>query len=178
MTEFSRFELGRGIKRDLAPGIDEAVQALRALVLAAQGFRQGFANALGVTISDTLAMSHLAAAGSLSAGELALRTGLAPSSITAMVDRLEHAGLATRTTRADNRRTIDIDLTERGKRALALSARWTRSAVADIARDRLPELTRGLNELATSLHHEALAFTAATTNNELLEHLESHPQGK
>jgi DNA-binding MarR family transcriptional regulator len=178
MSEFSPPELGRGIEGDFAVGIDEAVRALRALVLAAQGFRQGFANALGVTVSDTLAMSHLAAGGPLSARELAFRTGLAPSSITAMVDRLEHAGLATRTIRADNRRTLDIDLTERGRRALALSARWTRCAVAAVGHGRLPDLTRGLNELATSLRDEALAFTAATTNNELTEHLESHPHGQ
>lgn len=173
MTEFAPSSPGQDLEEDALPYIDEAVRALRALVLAAHTFRQEFANALDLTISDTLAMSHLVAAGSLSAGELALCSGFAPSSVTAMVDRLERAGLARRTTRAGNRRTFDIALTDRGIRALQLSSRWTRSAVADVGGDQLPELSRTLNALATSLRSEAIAFSAAMTNNELSELLET-----
>src|SRR3954447_7401197 len=107
----------------LGPLVD-AVDALRVLLLAAHSFRQGLAAALGLTVSDTYALSHLAAAGNPSAGELAHRAGLAPSSVTALLDRLERAGLVQRAVRPGDRRAQQISLTEHGRQVLALSSRW------------------------------------------------------
>ncbi|HTZ45300.1 MAG TPA: MarR family transcriptional regulator [Jatrophihabitans sp.] len=151
----------------------EAVLALRALVLAAHGFRQELANALDVTVSDTLALSHLALAGTLSAGELARRSGLAPSSVTAMLDRLERAGLARRAVRPGNRRAHDVTLTERGAGAVALSARWASAAFGAIPAGDLPRMAGGLRSLAGALRAEADAFGAVASAADLDELLAS-----
>jgi DNA-binding MarR family transcriptional regulator len=129
-----------------------------ALTLASQEFRQRFAAFVGVGTIDTVAMSHLAAAGPLSTGELAARVGLAPSGATSLVDRLERADLAKRHGRPQNRRTVDVELTERGRQALELSSQWTRAALADTGGDQLAQLTRLLSALAAGLAIRSAQF--------------------
>lgn len=131
--------------------LQAAVQALRALVQATATFRRHFADNHDLTISDTMAMSNLAAAGSMSAGELAKRTGLAPSSLTTLLDRLERLGLAVRTTPPENRRTLEVTLTDAGSAVLRETEAWTYRALLEVGADSLPEFTRCLQVLATAL---------------------------
>jgi DNA-binding MarR family transcriptional regulator len=138
----------------------DAVDALRALLLVSYSFRQNLAAALQLAISDTFALSHLAGTGSLTAGELAQRTGLAPSSVTAMLDRLERAELAQRTVQPADRRSQQITLTERGWQVLALSSGWAEAGFGAVPAE-LPMITRQLRAVAAALHNQNEAFSAA-----------------
>jgi DNA-binding MarR family transcriptional regulator len=137
----------------------EAVRALRAVVLVAQTFRRRFAETYDLALSDTVAMSHLAASGPLSAGELAHRTGLAPSSLTSRLDRLERLGLATRTTPLGDRRAVSVALTATGEAALRETETLTARAMLEVGADCLPEFTRCLQILATELQRVATDYT-------------------
>ena len=141
--------------------VADAVEAVRALLLTAYSFRQELAAALGVAVSDTFALSHLAMANSLTAGELAQRAGLAPSSVTAMLDRLERAGLARRTVLPEDRRSQQITLTDRGRQVLAISSQWVEAGFASIPAAELAGIARQLRTIAGALNREADTFTGA-----------------
>ena len=142
--------------------VDVALAALRSLILASQGFRLRFAEQAGIGVIDSVAMSHLAAAGGLTIGDLADRVGLAPSGATALVDRLERARLARRVVRPENRRTVGIALTSEGTQLLSRSAQWAREAIGDVGADRVSELGQLLSTLAEGLGRRAELFHAAT----------------
>jgi len=156
----------RPVPERLDPVVD-AVDAFRALLLTAYSFRQGLAAALGVAVSDTFALSHLAMANSLTAGELAQRAGLAPSSVTAMLDRLERAGLARRTVLPEDRRSQQITLTDRGRRVLALSSQWAESGFATMPAAELAGIARQLRTIGAALDREAEAFAAAVDSGSI-----------
>jgi DNA-binding MarR family transcriptional regulator len=139
----------------------DAVDALRVLLLAAHSFRQELAAALGLTVSDTYALSHLAAAGNPSAGELAHRAGLAPSSVTALLDRLERASLVQRAVRPGDRRAQQISLTEHGRQVLALSSRWAKAGFLTLPAAELPLIAGQLRAVATALRQAAEATGGA-----------------
>lgn len=140
-----------------AASLVEANQALRVLTLATQELRHGFADALGVGVTDTVAMSYLASEGPLTPRDLARRLSIATSSVTTVVDRLERAELAFRRPRPDDRRTHDVVLTERGRRALDWARRYSQGALATLADD-LPEATRILRDLAGALRAQKTAM--------------------
>ncbi len=133
------------------PDLADAVAALRALMLATQEFRQAIATKLGLNITDTLAMSYLSADGPLTAGELAERTGLTASSVTALLDRLETAELITRRRSAEDRRTVTAVITDVGLHTLGWARQWMEAALRDLETDDLGASTRILRSLAESL---------------------------
>jgi DNA-binding MarR family transcriptional regulator len=141
--------------------LDDALEALRCLHLAAQDFRQRFANRAGINVTDALALINLATVDALTSGELASRVGLAPSGATGLVDRLERAGLAVRSTRPGNRRTVFISLTPKGRTELALSAVWAKRAISDLGEARYGEVTSVLSDLAATLTRRAQDFDDA-----------------
>lgn len=140
------------------PAVDEAIVALRAFMLAVQEFRQAVASALGLTLTDTFAMSYLVVEGPLSAGELSERLGLAASSVTALLDRLERAGIISRERSAEDRRAVTAVITEHGVQALAWARRWMESALADLGPDELPAATMTMVGLAVNLRAQAKAI--------------------
>ena len=84
-----------------------AVAASRELTTAAVMYHATVAERLGLGPADEKALDLLRRHGSLSAGELASLTGLAPASITALVDRLVAKKLARRRSSPDDgRRTL------------------------------------------------------------------------
>jgi|SRR5579875_3243652 len=103
---------------------DANVRALRSLVLASDRFLQAVAAALGVGPSDAMAMAHLRSAGPLNARELADRMSLTPSTVTALLGRLEAAGLARRDPHRTDRRQVVVSLTEEGNARLNRSQEW------------------------------------------------------
>lgn len=114
---------------------DGEIRALRALVLAADLFRQTVADAFGVGPSDLTAMSHLRSAGRLNARELASRTGLTPSTVTALLRRLEAAGLAERTMHPTDRRQVVVALTAKGGSLLDRSEGWLAAVLTRMGQD-------------------------------------------
>jgi DNA-binding MarR family transcriptional regulator len=143
-----------GYDDDLAEGF----RALREVVVASQQLRNAFANHLGVSITDTFAMGHLASDTPRTARDLAEHLGVAQSSVTAVIDRLERAGLAERHTHPTDRRALIIALTDEGRSAIADIRRWTIDALGAIDRARLPVVTNDLRLLAGGLHAQLAAF--------------------
>lgn len=77
-------------------------------------FHTTVADRLGLNATDHKVMSILERDGPLPAGEIARRTGLATASVTALIDRLEHRGFATRRHDPTDRRRVLVDATPEG----------------------------------------------------------------
>jgi MarR family transcriptional regulator, multiple antibiotic resistance protein MarR len=94
--------------------------ALRETSVVLERIRSALAQRLSVTTGDTVVLSELGVAADhrLRPADLAHRLSLGSGTVTAMIDRLEGAGLAERTPNPDDRRSSLIALSERGRRAL------------------------------------------------------------
>jgi DNA-binding MarR family transcriptional regulator len=101
----------------------------------------------GLTATEEKALDLLDRSGPLTAGELARRTGLAPASVTGLIDRLERKGFVRRVPNPSDRRSVLVEVeTERVFAGMApLFAGWVRS---------LEELFAGYTDeqLETILH--------------------------
>jgi DNA-binding MarR family transcriptional regulator len=73
------------------------------------------AELLGVNRTDSRALDILEQHGRMSAGHLALSSGLSSGAVTAVVDRLERAGYARRVPDASDRRRVLIELTDKAR---------------------------------------------------------------
>jgi DNA-binding MarR family transcriptional regulator len=133
------------------PAETDALDAYRNLTLAAEEFRHASATHFGVGVTETVAMSYLAATGPMSARDLAKAMGLAPSSITSVLDRLESAGIATRSAVEGDRRAVLVTITPKGEAKLEWTRDRLRVALRSMALDSLPELTQNLKLLAKAL---------------------------
>ena len=143
---------GRGQRRDADPLLVETWQQLMGLVLE-QRFRWAeVAGELGITQAGLRALLAIDPNQPQSMRELAKEMNCDPSYITAMIDDLERAELATRQPSASDRRVKTVVLTPRGAAALRTVrdgllypppqlARLTRSEQQQLAR----LLQQGLN---------------------------------
>ena len=68
--------------------------------------------------NDLSVLSHLVTAGPMTGVQVAAVSGLASSSVTALADRLEFAGMITRTRDDDDRRSVRLTPTAKGRRAV------------------------------------------------------------
>jgi DNA-binding MarR family transcriptional regulator len=75
-------------------------------------FHEAVGRRLGLTPADHRALTLIRLHGPLTATALSRLTGLTPGAVTGLVDRLERAGLARRTTDPDDRRRTAISATE------------------------------------------------------------------
>ena len=73
-------------------------------------FHAAVAERLGLNLTDEKTLSVLQRVGPLSARELAAQTGLAPSSVTTLIDRLETKGFVRRRPDPHDRRRITVEL--------------------------------------------------------------------
>ena len=138
------------------PGADEpslvaAMLALRGLMRSGEQFRHSVAEHFGVGLSETVAMGHLSAAGSLSPREVADRVGLTPSTVTSLLDRLERAGLAVRAPHPTDRRKSVVTITDVGREMLAHVRVWMRAALSELDADQLPHTIAALRDLSAAL---------------------------
>jgi len=107
----------------------EVLEALRALSAADGLLNAAVAEAMGIHPTDLLAADVLDRVGPMTVGELARATNLSPGAATALVDRLERAGLAARRPDPASRRRVLVTPTGEGAaRAEALFAPLTRAA--------------------------------------------------
>lgn len=135
-----------------APTGDSA--ELRAVLLAGQRFRQAVADHVGLSLSATVALGHLAdAGGRLSPGELAERMLVASGTLTAVIDRLEQEGHVERRPQHHDRRRVLVALTPSGRRVAAYAERHMERALGTA--HATPESRRWLGTLAGALGEEA-----------------------
>jgi DNA-binding MarR family transcriptional regulator len=75
-------------------------------------YTQAAAEATGLNVSDLLALGILHGAGPITAGQLALLTGLTSGAVTSLIDRLEQQQYVRRENDPHDRRRVLIVLTE------------------------------------------------------------------
>ena len=146
--------------RDRAELLAQLETAGRAMSAATVMFHTAVAARQGLSATDEKALDLLERFGPLTAGELAQRSGLAPASVTALVDRLERKGFARRIPNPRDRRSVlvEIDRNRVFASIAPLFADWVRS---------LEELYKGYSDeqLEVILHFmtEAAHRQAAAT---------------
>ena len=101
----------------------------RASSVATVMFHTAVAARQGLSASEEKALDLLERSGPLTAGELARQSGLAPASVTGLINRLEHKGFARRIQNPSDRRSIlvEVDVERMYARVAPLFADWARS---------------------------------------------------
>ena len=145
---------------------DAAVPALRDLLLAGMQFRVLVAEQFGIDLSASVALSHLSARGPLSARDLAHLVGVTPSSMTALLDRLEAQDLARRGRHPTDRRKTVATITPHGEQTLVQVRQWMAEALDSVDADLLPDPAAALTALAQALDAQSAAIreTAGTAH--------------
>jgi DNA-binding MarR family transcriptional regulator len=147
----------------LDPSLVEAVEALRELILAGDHYRQNMTLYLDLDMSQTQALSYLYSRGDMGQSELGALLGFNTSSMTALVDRLERAGIAERRPHPTDRRRSVVHLTDSGRAAIRTTGRWFVRAFDHVDPERLPELTVAFNAIAADLRVHGLHMSATPT---------------
>lgn len=95
--------------------IDQMVDALRASQTASDMMDEAFCDFLGINRTDGRCLDVIDRLGEVTAGQLATEVGLTTGAVTAMVDRLEAAGLLQRNSDPTDRRKVLIEMTAEAK---------------------------------------------------------------
>jgi DNA-binding MarR family transcriptional regulator len=142
---------GKGKSREVLTS--ELVQAARRSATMAVLFHGAIAAQFGLSATDTRTMELLDRLGPQSAGEIATYTGLAPTSVTALIDRLEVRRLVRRTHDPNDRRRVVVVREPEGAAGMnghyAAIARTTLTLLARYSENELRAITEFLNESAT-----------------------------
>ena len=98
--------------------IEQVVQGGREFSVGTVLFHQAVARALDVNVSDMKCLDVISMRRGTTPSELAAHTGLTTGATTAMIDRLEHAGLIERRRNPADRRSTIIALSRHAKEVL------------------------------------------------------------
>src|SRR5712691_4286606 len=135
------------------------------LLLSRRGSGSLYRRVIGELTPVQLEALSVLAAGDLKMGELAGRLGLAVSSVTRLVDRLEAAGLAERRQERPDRRSVPVGLSTTGSETLTAAAQQLRSLLQELLTPLEPheqgELLRQLAKISDALNPQAPAATPA-----------------
>jgi DNA-binding MarR family transcriptional regulator len=101
------------LSRDLAREevIEGGGKVFRAYQTSNDNFDQAIADHLGMNRTDMRCIDLIDQAGGMTAGELARAAGLTSGAVTAVIDRLEKAGMARRVADPSDRRRVRIEVT-------------------------------------------------------------------
>ncbi|TWP34105.1 MarR family winged helix-turn-helix transcriptional regulator [Leekyejoonella antrihumi] len=113
------------------------------------------ADHFGVGVTETVALSHLRARGALTPRDLAKHTGLTSSTVTALLDRLQDAGLADRSAHPTGRRKIVVALTSRGEEQMDHTEKWLAAVLEGMVGVDSAMVTHTLTQLAAALDEQA-----------------------
>jgi DNA-binding MarR family transcriptional regulator len=102
------------MKPENEPLVREIVAAIRRLVRAVYHDSQEMSREFGLTGPQSEVLRNLVAWGSLSSAGLSRMSGVSPSNVTGIIDRLEKKGLVERVRQKGDRRVTLITLTEAG----------------------------------------------------------------
>jgi DNA-binding MarR family transcriptional regulator len=101
--------LSRDLHRERV--IEEGGRVFRAYQTSNDNYDQAVADHLGMNRTDMRCIDLIDQAGGMTAGELARAAGLTSGAVTAVVDRLERAGVARRVADPSDRRRVRIEVT-------------------------------------------------------------------
>ena len=93
----------------------EILVALRRILRATELHSKHLSKVVNLTFPQLLLMRHLEKKQQASAGQLADALSLSRATVTTIVDRLENRGLVIRERSADDRRSINLQLTDSGR---------------------------------------------------------------
>jgi DNA-binding MarR family transcriptional regulator len=130
-------------------------------------FHTAVAARQGLSASEEKALDLLERSGPLTAGELARQSGLAPASVTGLINRLERKGFARRIQNPSDRRSIlvEVDVERLYARVAPLFTDWVRSLqelYAGYSDEQLEVILHFLTEAA----HRQQEATARLTGDE------------
>jgi DNA-binding MarR family transcriptional regulator len=91
--------------------IEAGGKVFRAYQTANDNFDQAIADHVGMNRTDMRCLDLIDQAGGMTAGELARAAGLTTGAVTAVIDRLEKAGMARRVPDASDRRRVRLEVT-------------------------------------------------------------------
>jgi DNA-binding MarR family transcriptional regulator len=91
--------------------IEGGGKVFRAYQTSNDNFDQAIADHLGMNRTDMRCIDLIDQAGGMTAGELARAAGLTSGAVTAVIDRLEKAGMARRVADPSDRRRVRIEVT-------------------------------------------------------------------
>ena len=101
--------MSRDLKREEVIARGGAV--FRAYQTSNDNFDQAIADSVGMNRTDMRCLDLIDQAGGMTAGELATAAGLTTGAVTAVIDRLEKAGMARRVADPADRRRVRIEVT-------------------------------------------------------------------
>ena len=132
---------------------------LRELIVASDEYRRAMAASIGISTAEAAALGEIRHRGPLSPSMLVRRLGIASASVTALLDRLEAAGLVARGPNPADRRSVLVSLTGRGRAAIdAMFAVFTAdidAAIHQAQPDHVAEFSTTLDRIAEALRARA-----------------------
>lgn len=112
----------------------------------------------GLTGPQLWAIKNLADTAPIKGAELARRMYLHPATIVGILDRLEAKGLVSRTRSLEDRRVVEIDLTESGREVATRSPKVAQGLLVDglesLPKEQLLQIVAGMNLLVKILEAE------------------------
>jgi MarR family transcriptional regulator, organic hydroperoxide resistance regulator len=136
------------VKYETVPPVPSALLALQRATHATLQLIASELVDLDLTASEINALANLSDGTGRTVSQLGAAVGTRPTTLTSVLDRLERRGHITRTSRAGDRRSVLIELTESGRTAAAM----IRQTVTDLEHRAL----RGLPEDAVAGFHTVL----------------------
>ena len=124
-----------------------AMNAVRSIVRALRINTRAIEQKMGISLAQLFVLQQLAERPADSLNELAERTATHQSSVSVVVRRLVEAGLVTRTAASDDRRRVQIALTEAGRARLADAPTTVQIQLIDGLRTFTPDQRHDLAEL-------------------------------
>lgn len=97
---------------------EQILVALRRIIRAVELHSRQLLDTSGLTGPQLAALTEIVRVGGLSAGQLAKALRVGQPTITGIVERLERRGVLTRTRNGEDRRSVNIAATEKGRRLL------------------------------------------------------------
>jgi len=105
-----------GIPSDIKPEVDQILEAILYLYTESRRITKELARAVLLTGPQLTVLKMLEGVGDLSLSELSERIRAQNSTVTGIIDRMEREGLVLRERSKEDRRVINITLTEKGSR--------------------------------------------------------------
>jgi DNA-binding MarR family transcriptional regulator len=131
--------------------LDDATDALRDLIVAGERYRVLAARGLGLSALESQAISFLLAFGPAGQNALADVLNIGTGTTTALIDRLEGAGLVERHSHATDRRRNVVHLTELGTKTITELRSWLVDACADLPPETLEDTAVRLRAVSEAL---------------------------
>lgn len=97
---------------------DQILIAIRRIIRAVDLHSRSLLETSGLTGPQLAALREIVRAGSMSAGDLAKALRVGQPTVTGIVERLARRGMLTRVRNGEDRRSVDIAVTEEGRRLL------------------------------------------------------------